>query len=69
MGYSMNKLVEYLGERYHPGGDALKIALATGLIERSGFTVNYYNPFDGINMTLIQASILAWKRYVTPHLE
>ena len=35
----MNKLVEYLGEYYHPGGDAFKIALATELIERSGFTV------------------------------
>ena len=54
MGYSMTKLGEYLGERYHPDGDVFKIALTTGLIERSGFTVNYYNPIDGINMTLVK---------------
>ncbi len=35
---NMNKLVEYLAEHYHPSGNAFKIALATELIERSGFT-------------------------------
>ena len=35
---NMNKLVKYLAEHYHPGGDAFKIAMATELIERSGFT-------------------------------
>ena len=35
----MNKLVKYLAEHYHPGGNAFKIVLTSELVEKSGFTV------------------------------
>lgn len=35
----MNRLVEYLAEHYHPGGNAFRIVLVPELLEKSGFTV------------------------------
>ena len=35
----MNKLVEYLAEHHHPGGNSFKIVPVTEIIEHSGLTV------------------------------
>ena len=35
----MNRLVEYLAENYHPGGNAFKIAMVPEMLKKSGFTM------------------------------
>ena len=36
----MNKLVEYLAQHYHPGGNSFRVVMVPELLEKSGYTID-----------------------------